>query len=233
MRWPSTARSRSIRPATAVGPRRGMWSSLTFGRGLGEVVADGVRQDEVAVGQALHQRGGAEAVGAVVGEIGLADHEQARDGGHQVVVHPQSAHRVVHRRVDAHRHRVGVLAGDASYISKRLPYLSPTVVAPRRRSRRRSPGRRRARRGRRPGPRRRPPWRRARRCRAARGCRTPGTCAPGSSRARPRGCRPDRACRLCFPAPRCGRRCGATRYISVSLDWYSPVSGMQVGWIWV
>ena len=32
-----------------------------------------VRQDEVAVGQTLHQRGSAEAVAAVVGEVGFAD----------------------------------------------------------------------------------------------------------------------------------------------------------------
>ena len=43
-------------------------------RPVGEVVADRVRQHEVAVGQALHQRGGAEPVGAVVGEVRLAGH---------------------------------------------------------------------------------------------------------------------------------------------------------------
>ena len=69
-------------------------------------------QDEVAVGQALHQRGGAEPVGAVVGEVGLADREQARDGGLEVVVDPQPAHRVVHGGVDPHRHLVRVLGGD-------------------------------------------------------------------------------------------------------------------------
>ena len=39
----------------------------------GEVVADGVGQDEVAVGKPLHQRAGAQAVGAVVGEVGFAE----------------------------------------------------------------------------------------------------------------------------------------------------------------
>ena len=57
------------------------WLVAGLGRlGGGKVVADGVGQDEVAVGQALHQRAGAEAVGAVVGEIRLAQHEQARAG---------------------------------------------------------------------------------------------------------------------------------------------------------
>ena len=80
------------------------WLSSTLSNGrVGEVVADRGRQHEVAVGQALHQRAGAEPVGAVVGEVGLADHEQAGDRGLQVVVDPQAAHRVVDGRVDAHR----------------------------------------------------------------------------------------------------------------------------------
>ena len=79
---------------------------------VGEVVADGVGEHEVAVGQALHQRRGAEAVGAVVGEVGLAGDEQAGDRGLQVVVDPQAAHHVVHGRVDPHRDLVGVLARD-------------------------------------------------------------------------------------------------------------------------
>ncbi len=81
-------------------------------RVAGEVVVDGGGEHEVAVGQALHQRGGAEPVGAVVGEVGLADREQPRDRGLEVVVDPQSAHRVVHRGVDPHGHLVRVLVGD-------------------------------------------------------------------------------------------------------------------------
>ena len=92
----------------------------------GEVVADRVGDDEVAVGQALHQRAGAEAVGAVVGEVRLAEHEQAGDGAHQVVVHPQAAHRVVDGGVDAHRHLVRVLAGDP------LVHVEQVAVASRR-----------------------------------------------------------------------------------------------------
>ena len=78
----------------------------------GEVIGDRVGQDEVAVGEALHERGGAEAVGAVVGEVGFAADEQAGDVGLQVIVHPEAAHRVVHGREDAHRLLVRVLAGD-------------------------------------------------------------------------------------------------------------------------
>lgn len=81
-------------------------------RVAGEVVVDGGRQHEVAVGEALHQGRGAQPVRAVVGEVGLADREQAGDAGLEVVVDPQSAHRVVHGRVDPHRHGVRVLGGD-------------------------------------------------------------------------------------------------------------------------
>src|SRR4028118_353093 len=58
--------------------------------------------------------GGARAppVGAVVGEVRLTDHEQAGDGRLQVVVDPQTAHRVVDRRVDPHGDLVGVLTRD-------------------------------------------------------------------------------------------------------------------------
>ena len=49
----------------------------------------------------------------MVGEIGLADHEQARDRRHQIVVDPEPAHGVVRRGVDAHRNPVRVLSGDS------------------------------------------------------------------------------------------------------------------------
>ena len=45
-------------------------------------------------------------------EVGLAQYEQAGDVAHQVVIDPQAAHGVVGRRIDAHRHLVGVLVGD-------------------------------------------------------------------------------------------------------------------------
>ena len=75
-------------------------------------MADGVREDEIAVGEALHQRAGAEAVRTVVGEVGLPDDEQAGKVAHQIVIHPQAAHRVMHRRINAHRCLIRVLAGD-------------------------------------------------------------------------------------------------------------------------
>ena len=88
-----------------------------------EVVGDGGRQHEVAVGEALHERAGTEAVGAVVGEVRLAEHVEAGDVAHQVVVDPEPAHRVVDGGVDAHRHLERVLVGDA------LVHLEEVVVA--------------------------------------------------------------------------------------------------------
>ena len=64
-----------------------------------------------------------EPVRAVVGEVRLAEHEQPGHVAHQVVVDPQPAHRVVDRGVDAHRHLVRVLAGDA------LVHLEQVAVA--------------------------------------------------------------------------------------------------------
>ena len=81
--------------------------------GTGEIVADGVGQDEVAIGQALHQRARAQAIGAVIGEVRLTRDIQAGDGAHQVVIDPQPAHGVVNGGIDAHGHFVGILAGDA------------------------------------------------------------------------------------------------------------------------
>jgi hypothetical protein len=78
----------------------------------GQVVADGVGDDEVAVRQPLHERRGAEPVGPVVREVRLPEHEQPRQVAHELVVHPEAAHGVVDRRVDPHRHLVRVLACD-------------------------------------------------------------------------------------------------------------------------
>ena len=175
-----------ISAALSIGFRGGGIVGVHFFQlGGGQVIADRVRQDEVAVGQALHQRAGAEAIGAVVGEIRFTDHEQAGDGAHQVVVHPEAAHRVVDGRIDAHRHLVRILAGDA------LVHFEQVAVAllgcracrgagwhRRNRDRRRGPSRRRR------GLRRRRLWRCARRRRAAPGCRSWDSGAPGSNRAR-------------------------------------------------
>ena len=98
-----------------------------------EVVADRVRQHEVAVGETLHERRRAEPVRAVVGEVRLAEHEQPGQVAHQVVVDPQPAHRVVDGGVDAHRHVVRVLVGDAVvHLEEVAVALLDHVACPRR-----------------------------------------------------------------------------------------------------
>ncbi len=59
----------------------------------------------------------------MVREVRLAQDVQPRDGAHQVVVHPQAAHRVVDGRVDPHRHLVRILVGDL------LVHLEEVAVA--------------------------------------------------------------------------------------------------------
>ena len=81
--------------------------------GCGQVIADRVGKNEVTIRQSLHQGAGAEPVGAVIGEVGFADRIEPGNRGHQVVIHPESAHRVVNRRIDAHRNVVGIFARDA------------------------------------------------------------------------------------------------------------------------
>ena len=78
-----------------------------------QIIADRVGNDEITVGQPLHQRARAQPVRAVVGKVCLAQHKQPGNRAHQVVIHPQAAHRVVDGRIDAHRHLVRILVGDA------------------------------------------------------------------------------------------------------------------------
>ena len=77
-----------------------------------KIVANRVGDDKVAVRQPLHQRAGAETIGPVIREVRLAEDVQAGHVAHQVVVDPQPAHRVMNRRVDAHRDFVRILVGD-------------------------------------------------------------------------------------------------------------------------
>ena len=76
------------------------------------VVSDGVRDDEVAIGQTLHQSTRPQPVGTVIREVCLAENKQSRHVALQVVVDPQSTHRVVHGGVNPHRYLVRVFVGD-------------------------------------------------------------------------------------------------------------------------
>ena len=96
--------------------------------GLREVVGHRRGQDEVAVREALHEGARAQTIGPLVGEVRLAADEEPRDRRHQVVVDPESAHRVVRRGVDAHRHLVGVVPGDPLVDLEEVSVLLADVV---------------------------------------------------------------------------------------------------------
>ena len=77
-----------------------------------EIISNRVRQNEISVGQTLHQSRGTQAVSTVVWEVTFSDSVQSRDGCHQVVVNPKTSHRVVDCRVNHHRIVVRVNSSD-------------------------------------------------------------------------------------------------------------------------
>src|SRR5207302_3774355 len=77
-----------------------------------EIIWKGVRQNEVPVSQALHERAGAEAIRAMIGKVRFADDEKAGDIAHQIVIHPEPAHRVMDRGINSHRNLVSIFTGD-------------------------------------------------------------------------------------------------------------------------
>ena len=104
-RWRAAASSRACTWASASrAPRARPRPPLASAR-AGQVAGQRVGQDEVAVGQALHERARPQPIGAVIGEVRLADHEQPGRSAHEVVVHPEPAHGVVRGGRDAHRRR--------------------------------------------------------------------------------------------------------------------------------
>ena len=48
----------------------------------------------------------------MIGKVRFSNHMQTRNIAHQVIVHPQSAHGVMHRGINPHRRFVGVLSSD-------------------------------------------------------------------------------------------------------------------------
>ena len=83
-----------------------------YGDLVSQIVLDGVRQYEVAIGQTLHQGRSTQTVGTMVREVALADGEQTLDRGHQFVVHPDTTHGVVDGGIDHHRVVVGADVGN-------------------------------------------------------------------------------------------------------------------------
>ena len=85
---------------------------------VAEIVLDGIGKHEVTVGKTLHEGGSTETVGTVIGEVTLADGEEALDRSLELVVYPDTAHSVVDGGEDHHRvvilltvNLVGELAG--------------------------------------------------------------------------------------------------------------------------
>ena len=95
-----------------------------------EVVAHRVRSDKIAVSEALHERGGAESIGPVIGEVGFTQHEEPRDVGHQVIVYPEPTHGIVHGWKDAHRCLVGRLIGDLLVDIKKITVACLDRIGP-------------------------------------------------------------------------------------------------------
>ena len=66
----------------------------------------------------------------MVGEVRLAENEEAGDSALQVVVNPKPAHGVVRRRIYAHRNLVGVFARDSLVHFKEVAVLFLDSVEP-------------------------------------------------------------------------------------------------------
>ena len=65
------------------------WPTFEF---IGQIVRNRRRSDKIAVDTGLEQRVRSEPVCAVVREISFAHGVQARNGRHELIVHPQPAH---------------------------------------------------------------------------------------------------------------------------------------------
>src|SRR2546430_1637356 len=94
----------------------------------GHIVRHGRGEDEIAVRQSLHEGARAQAVRTLIGEVGLAGDEEPGNGGHQMIVDPEPAHRVVRRRIDPHGHAISVVARDALVDLEEVAVLLPDVV---------------------------------------------------------------------------------------------------------
>ena len=95
------------------GPRKFRTALHLFEFGSGDIITHRVGQNKIAVRKPLHQRAGAQAIGAVIGEVRFADGKQPRNGAHQKIIHPQAAHGVVYGGVNPHGNFVRIFIGDA------------------------------------------------------------------------------------------------------------------------
>ena len=79
---------------------------------VGQIVLDRVGQYEVTVCQTLHQRRCTQAVRTVIVEVSLTDSEQTRNRSHQLIINPQTTHRVVQCRIDHHWCLIRIIVGN-------------------------------------------------------------------------------------------------------------------------
>jgi len=86
-----------------------------------EVARDRCWEDEVSIGDALHQGRGPEPVRSVIREVRLARSEEARDRRLEVVVDPEATHRVVGSGIDPHGRLVRILVGDPLVHLEQVP----------------------------------------------------------------------------------------------------------------
>ena len=114
---PRAADRQELLRAVADGAYRRAHIGVIIAQGRGfrrrQIIAHRERHDEVAIREPLHQRARSQPIRAMIREVRLTRHVQAGDGAHQVVVHPEAAHGVVHGGIDAHRHFVWILVRDA------------------------------------------------------------------------------------------------------------------------
>ena len=64
----------------------------------------------------------------MIRKIRFAERKQTGHVTHQIVIHPQPAHRVMHGGVNSHRYFVGVFAGDLFVNFKQISVAFPNCV---------------------------------------------------------------------------------------------------------
>ncbi len=95
-----------------------------------QIVADGVRQNKVAIHTSLKQGVGSQSVGPVVGEVALSDGIEPRNACHELIVHPQPAHRKVGSRGNHHWPLVGVMPGNFLIHPEEVAVAFPDRILP-------------------------------------------------------------------------------------------------------
>src|SRR5258708_8573847 len=96
------------------------WSAFDF---ISQVVRDSGGSDKVTVNASLQQRVSSQPVCAVIGKIGFAQRIEPWNRRHEFVVHPQTTHRKVGRRRNAHRFLIGVYASNFLIHAKKVAVL--------------------------------------------------------------------------------------------------------------